>query len=92
MKTITTSRNKTYPITWAQVINRKNGPVQLMIELEESKKAANYVTDFDGLESLKLTDEEQPGTYVMYEGFSRLASMIRKNGAVRITLEKDDAE
>ena len=92
MQTITTSRNKTFPIAWAQVIARKNAPAQLVIELPENKEAASYVTDFDGLECLKLTDEAQPGAYTMYEGFSRLAGMTRKGGAMRITLEKDDAE
>ena len=91
MKTITTSRNKTFPIAWAQVIAHKNAPAQLVLELPENLEAASYVTDFDGLDSLKLVDDAQPGAYMMYEGFNRLIGMTRKEGAVRITLEKGDA-
>jgi hypothetical protein len=92
MKTITTSRNKTFPIAWAQVIARKNAPAQLLLELPENQEAASYVTEFDGLDSLKLMDDALPGATMMYEGFTRLTGMSRKDGAVRITLEKDDAE
>ena len=42
MKTITTSRNKTYPVTWAQVITRRNAPAQLVIELTQEQEAAQY--------------------------------------------------
>lgn len=88
MKTITTSRNKSFTITWAQVITRKNVPAQLMIELPKTQTLAQYVADFDGIESLKLVDDAQPGTYTMYEGYDRVTNMTRKDDAVRITLEK----
>ena len=91
MKTITTSRNKTFPIAWAQVIARKSAPAQLVIELPKEQGLAYYVADFDGLESLKLVDDTMPGAYMMYEGFNRLISVTRKDDNVRITLEKDDA-
>lgn len=90
MKTITTSRNKTYPVTWAQVITRRNAPAQLVIELTQEQEAAQYAMDFDGLKSLKLVDDAQPGAYMMYEGFDRLTGMIRKDGAVRLTLERSE--
>lgn len=90
MKTATTSRDKTFPINWAQVIARKNAPAQLVLELPENKEAASYVTEFDGLDSLKLVDDTQPGAYTMYEGFDRLIGMTRKDGAVRVTLERGD--
>ncbi len=92
MQTITTSRNKTFPIAWAQVMVRKDRPAQLVIELPQEQEAALYVTDFDGLTSLKLVDDAKPGAYTMYEGFNRLTGMTRKDGAVRITLEKEDGD
>lgn len=91
MKTITTSRNKTFPIAWAQVIVRKSAPAQLVIELPQALTLAEYVAFFDCEESLKLVDEAQPGAYTMYEGFDRLISVTRKDNNVRITLEKGDA-
>lgn len=90
MKTVTTSRDKTFPIAWAQVIARKNAPAQLVLELPENQEAASYVTEFDGLKTIKLVDDAQPGAYTMYEGFDRLIGMTRKDGAVRVTLERGD--
>jgi hypothetical protein len=88
MKTITTSRNKSFPITWAQVITRKNAPAQLVIELPKEQTLAHYVAHFEDSESLKLVDDTQPGAYTMYEGYDHVANMVRKDGAVRITLER----
>lgn len=92
MKTIKTSGNKIFPIEWAQVIRRKDARPQLVIELPQEQDAALYVADFDGLTSLKLVDDMQPGAYTVYEGFSRLIGMARKDGTVRITLEKEDGD
>ena len=90
MRTITTNKGRTFPVAWAQAIQRRNGRPQLVIELPQDQEAAQYVADFDGLESIKLVDDAQPGAYTMYEGYNRLTGMIRRDGTVRLTLEKDD--
>lgn len=85
MKTITTSRDKTINVAWAQVLGGKTSPPRLVIELKTDQAADLGLTDFDGLDSIKLVDDTQPGMHTVFEGYSRLAS-------VRLTLEKEDGD
>ena len=90
---IETSTGKTFDIRVICPALRSGNRV--MIELYDDRPLWEIAEDFDGLESIKKTDEAVGASiYEVYEGYSRLVGITRNEaaGTVRLTLEKGDAQ
>lgn len=86
--TITTNRGKTFEAVWAWAMSNTN---QLMMELRDTRPIYKIAKDFDGLTTIdRKSEEEGDATYTGYDTLV-MAVRDRKNGTVRLTLERSDA-
>ena len=85
---ITTSKGKTFDIRYIGSPLRDGDC--LMIELNDNRLYSASAFDFEGLNTITMTDDDLPNEKRIYEGFTQLDGMQRnkKNGSVRLTLCK----
>ena len=75
---LTTSRNREYIVDWIDGPTITSGHV--MMQMHDERKPAVIAEEFDGLEWLKRESEEQGDK--LFEGYSNLVSITRKNADV----------
>ena len=85
--TITTSKAKTYTVTWIDT------PIQdaskLLLAMEDSRDISQIAPEFEGLTSVQRFDEYQGDK--TYDGYTALLGITRYNGVVvQITLAKPE--
>lgn len=72
---LTTSKNKEYVVDWIDGPTITSGHV--MMQMSDERKLAVIASEFDGLEWLKRESEDQGDK--LYEGYSDLVSIVRRN-------------
>lgn len=88
---ITTSKGKTFPIV--SIVEMFRNGNQILIDLPDDRLLSEVAADFEGLETITMTNTKKPGKKEVYEGFTHLADVHQNKaaGTVRLTLEKGDA-
>lgn len=63
---------------------------QIVIELADDRSLSEICADFDGLQTIKRTDNIRPEIVTSYEGYTQLVRAERNlnAGTVRLTLRK----
>lgn len=89
MRTITTNNGKTLEIKWVL------GPIangQIIVDLDGDYAISEIAPDFENQTTFRVNDDAEKGKYNMYEGYTKLVSVDRKNfkGVTRLMLEKGE--
>lgn len=78
-----TSKDKVYPIVWADVASSG----LLYMQVRDSRPIAQIAEDFDGLEWLERISEDQGNK--RFDGYSRLISVSFVGEYAQIILKKE---
>lgn len=84
--TLTTSKGKTFDVSWAWAPAGEDGG--LMLEYEDGRKLSEIAADWEGCSRIHRESEEEGNAD--YDGYTVLRLVSRqKSGAVQITLNKE---
>ena len=88
---ITLSNGKKFDIRHIGTMLRDGNRV--VIELEDGRAFSKIAANFEGVDTITKTDDNNPNVKEVFEGYSKLVGIQRNKaaGTVRITLEKGDA-
>lgn len=82
--TLTTSRGQTYDVTWAYAPVGEYG--DLMLEYPDARPMAQIAEDWEGCERITRRSAEEGDA--VYEGYTRIRSIVRRGSTVQLTLMK----
>lgn len=83
MVQIKTSKGKAHEAKWVSSIML---PDELMIQLSPDERIGDVAPDFDGVETLTITDES--GAELTYKGFSELVNATLDESGLTLMVKK----
>ena len=88
---ITLSNGKAFDIRHIGTMLRDGNRV--VIELEDGRALSKIAANFEGVDTITKTDNNNPNVKEVFDGYTKLVGIQRNKaaGTVRITLEKGDA-